>query len=74
MRQEKFEAYCTSTSCYGYKCNKGIKKDVAKSVVDCPDCGSVLFWYRVGKKRLSVDSKKKVTKRSIRKSNSIWGY
>lgn len=46
VMRPKVEARCYSDRC-GRKVKGGYDiKDVRKSAIDCPDCGSVLYWHR----------------------------
>lgn len=50
-----FEAYCDSDKCATYRnystsrysLRRMVKKDVKKTVDQCPDCGYYLFWKKV---------------------------
>lgn len=44
---DEFEARCTSASCAGRtNAAHGVVKKVKRSLIDCPDCGSVLWWVK----------------------------
>lgn len=41
------KAFCTSIRCFDSDRNAklGTRKDVIKTTINCPDCGSALYWF-----------------------------
>jgi hypothetical protein len=49
VKKYTFTAYCDSDSClkkFKAEIQKGmgVKKDIPKTAIDCPDCNHALFW------------------------------
>lgn len=61
-----YTAYCTSIRCsanrYTESMSKYSIKEVHKSKIECPDCGSILFWTKKGSYK-NAASKKEQSKR-----------
>lgn len=62
MKKTEYQAICTSQQCSGNSLS-GKRINVPKSVVDCPKCGSALFWHKKleeGKRLRKNEAKKEL--------------
>ena len=58
-------AFCSSINCSKYRAEGKLKENVVGKPVDCPDCGSALFWSNENKFRHRAAS----NKRSVKSDN-----
>lgn len=42
----KYYAFCSSITCSKYKAEGKLKPNVIGTPIECPDCGSALFWSK----------------------------
>jgi endogenous inhibitor of DNA gyrase (YacG/DUF329 family) len=57
-RQTKYYAFCSSIRCSKYKAEGKLKPNITGMPIDCPDCGSALYWSKQDKIRQRAPSKR----------------
>jgi len=77
MSTNELTALCDSESCLAsankksYMSSKGIEKEAVKrSAINCPDCGSILFWI----KGRAYDKKKRIIKAYAKRPSDLKDY
>lgn len=50
-RQTKFYAFCSSIRCSKHRTEGKLKTNLVGMPIDCPDCGSALYWSKEEKVR-----------------------
>jgi DNA-directed RNA polymerase subunit RPC12/RpoP len=61
IRQTKFYPFCSSDRCSKRRVEGELKTNIIGMPIDCPDCGSSLFWSKIPKVRHKSPTQRTLT-------------